>query len=368
MKYLDEYHDADAVRHLAEKIKAICKRQWNIMEVCGGQTHAIMRHGLDQLLPENINLLHGPGCPVCVTPAGIIDRAIELSLKPDLILCSFGDMLRVPGSRSSLYDARADGADVRIVYSPADALKLALASPDKQVVFFGIGFETSAPSIALTILQAEQTGTKNFSVLPAMVRIPPAMESILKSNDNMVQGFLAAGHVCAVTGEEEYKLMSERYHIPIVITGFEPLDIMLGVMHLINALERDQNTVINQYARAVRNNGNPKAKGAMNEVFKTCDRAWRGFGMIPDSGLTICDRYADFNAVDRFDLKDISSEIENECISGEILRGIKKPYNCPCFANGCNPEKPMGATMVSSEGACHAYYNYRKSAMTIVRE
>lgn len=360
MRFVDEYRDAEKAREYARAIRDITTREWRIMEVCGGQTHAIVRFGVDELLPEEVTLVHGPGCPVCVTPAETIDKAIAIALLPTVIFCSFGDMLRVPGNGESLLSAKSRGADVRIVYSPLDALKLAVANPDKEVVFFAVGFETTAPANAMAVYQARQQDTKNFSVLVAHVLVPPAMESILSSPRNRVQAFLAAGHVCAVMGYTEYEPMAKRFGVPIVVTGFEPLDILQGVFMCVSQLEDGRSEVENQYERAVRRQGNHTAQQLIQEVFCVIHREWRGIGEIERSGLTLSRDYAAFDAEHRFDVSAGEERVVTECISGEIMMGVKKPFDCPAFATRCTPERPLGATMVSSEGACAAYHRYRR--------
>ncbi|HDS01173.1 MAG TPA: hydrogenase formation protein HypD [candidate division Zixibacteria bacterium] len=360
MKYIDEYHNPRAVAAFAEKIKSITSRDWNIMEVCGGQTHAIVRHGLDQLLPDRITLLHGPGCPVCVTPLSIIDKAIEIAGRENVIFCSFGDMMRVPGSAGDLFSVKSAGGDLRVVYSPLDALRIAQENPDKEVVFFGIGFETTAPANAMSILQAGLVGLENFSVLSAMVLIPPAMEVILSSDNNKVDAFLAAGHVCTVSGFEQYEELSAGYSVPIVVTGFEPLDIIQGIYMSLAQLEDGRAMVENQYSRSVKREGNAEARRVMEDVLTIVDRRWRGLGMIESSGLAISDKYRQYDAEEKFGKVDDISDQSGECISAEILKGTRKPFDCPAFGTRCTPENPLGATMVSSEGACSAYYSYRK--------
>lgn len=360
MKFIDEYRDPQAAEHYRREIERIVTKPWTIMEVCGGQTHAIVRHGLDLLLPKQISLLHGPGCPVCVTSAELIDQAIELALKENIILCSFGDMLRVPGSKKDLLSVKAEGGDVRMVYSPLDALTIARENPTRQVIFFGVGFETTAPAIAAAILQAKQLHIENFSILPAGVAVLPAMEALLAAPDSHIQGFLAAGHVCAVTGYADYEPLAVKYGIPIVVTGFEPLDILQGIYMVVSALEEGRTTVENQYSRAVKREGNSSARQLINEVFVNSDRAWRGLGVIPSGGLDLRDKYRSFDATDRFALTVRTEDKPTTCISGQILQGHKKPHDCPAFASSCTPEHPLGPTMVSSEGACAAYYRYRR--------
>jgi len=360
MKHIDEYRNPQAAARVLDEIKRRVTRPWTLMEVCGGQTHAIVKHGIDRLLPEQITLLHGPGCPVCVTPVDLIDKALEIASRDNTIFCSFGDMLRVPGSSRDLLAVRAEGGDVRTVYSPLDTLDIASVNPDKEVVFFGIGFETTAPANALAVAQAHQAGLNNFSLLCAQVLIPPAMEVILKEADNRVDGFLAAGHVCTVVGYTEYEQLASKYKIPIVVTGFEPLDILQGIYMTVLQLEQGRAEVENQYTRAVNREGNPKALSVINDVFQTVNRRWRGLGEIPASGLGLREKYAAFDAEKKFALEDKSVEDDPECISGLVLQGRKKPSQCPAFGGRCTPEKPLGATMVSSEGACAAYYRYRR--------
>ena len=360
MKYLDEYRDAELVHKGLEEIGRTVTRPWSLMEICGGQTHSIMRHGLDELLPEGIELIHGPGCPVCVTPLELIDKAIAIASRPDVIFTSFGDMLRVPGSDEDLFRTRADGGDVRVVYSPLDAVKLAQQHPDKQVVFFGIGFETTAPANAMSVWQAKQLGVKNYSMLVSHVRVPPAMRAILSSPYNQVQAFLAAGHVCAVMGYWEYPPIAEEFRVPIVVTGFEPVDLVEGILMAVQQLEANRHEVENAYGRAVTRDGNKPAQDLINKVFVECDRKWRGIGMIPLSGWRLREEYAEFDAEKRFAVENINTKESPLCISGLVLQGRKKPNECPAFGKECTPEHPLGATMVSSEGACAAYYRYRK--------
>ncbi|HPP51490.1 MAG TPA: hydrogenase formation protein HypD [Thermoguttaceae bacterium] len=362
MKYLDEYRDPQMVRRLAEQIAHLVRRPWNIMEVCGGQTHAIMRFSLDALLPTEITLIHGPGCPVCVTPVETVDRAIWLASQSGVILCSFGDMLRVPGSQKDLFTAKSEGGDVRVVYSPLDAVRLAQRYPDQEVVFFAIGFETTAPANAAAVRLAKQWGLKNFSLLAAHVLVPPAMEAVLQAPGCQVHGFLAAGHVCTVTGMEPYRTIADRYRTPIVVTGFEPVDILRGILCCVRQLEEGRHEVENAYGRSVRPEGNLLAQRQIEEVFQRCDRKWRGIGVIQGSGLELRPEYAQFDAVRRFGLEQLSAEEPAECIAGQVLQGIKKPVECPLFGTACTPEHPRGAPMVSAEGACAAYYRYRPVA------
>ncbi len=364
MKYLDEYRDADLAQQYAGEIKRITTRPWAIMEICGGQTHAIVKFGIDELLPKHITLIHGPGCPVCVTPLEVIDKALEIAARPNVIFCSFGDMLRVPGSTTDLLSVKANGGDVRIVYSPLDALKVAEQNPAKEVVFFAVGFETTAPATCMAVYQAASKGIKNFSLLVSHVLVPPAMEAILSSPQCRVQGFLAAGHVCTVMGYTEYDPIAAKYKVPIVVTGFEPLDILQGILMCVQQLEEGRAEVQNQYARSVRKQGNLPAQQLIQEVFQVVPRKWRGIGAIPQSGLGLKGPYASFDAEKRFGVADHQVEEPAECIAGLILQGLKKPHDCPAFGTRCTPEHPLGATMVSSEGACAAYYRYRRPNMT----
>lgn len=360
MKFIDEYRDSGAANKYSELINNITTRKWNIMEVCGGQTHTIVKYGIDELLPESIRLIHGPGCPVCVTSLELIDKSIEIASREDVIFCSFGDMLRVPGSKKDLLQVKAEGHDVRMMYSPLDAIKIAKDNPCKEVVFFAVGFETTAPANAMAVYQAKEQGIKNFSILVSHVLVPPAMEAILSSKNNLVQGFLAAGHVCAVMGYNEYFPIAEKYKVPVVVTGFEPLDILQGIYMCVKQLEEGRHDVENQYSRAVNKEGNLNAQNIVNRVFKVGTRKWRGIGEIPDSGLVLQDDFIEYDASLKFGLADLVVEEPKECISGIILQGIKKPHECEAFGIKCTPERPLGATMVSSEGACAAYYRYRK--------
>jgi hydrogenase expression/formation protein HypD len=365
MKYVDEYRNAEAVQHYAKAIAHLTTRPWTIMEICGGQTHAIVKYGLDDLLPPDITLIHGPGCPVCVTPAEMIDTAIALAALPNVILCSFGDMLRVPGSpeQGDLLSIKAKGGDVRILYSPLDALRIAQANPDKEVVFFAVGFETTAPATAMAVYQAAQQNLPNFSLLVSHVRVPPAMEVILSSPDCQVQGFLAAGHVCTVMGYREYEAIAAKYQIPIIVTGFEPVDILQGLYHCIRQLETGQTTVDNQYARSVRKEGNEAAQSLVQTIFDIVPQSWRGIGEISASGLGLKPDFAAFDARQKELLSTVSvpTATPNDCISGLILQGIRKPQECSAFGTRCTPNHPLGAPMVSSEGACAAYYRYRQT-------
>ncbi|MBC8094841.1 MAG: hydrogenase formation protein HypD [Akkermansiaceae bacterium] len=356
MKFLDEYRDGELARKLAAEIHRVTTKPWNIMEVCGGQTHAIVKFGIDELLPKQITLIHGPGCPVCVTPIEIIDQAIEIAAQPNVIFASFGDMLRVPGSATDLLSVKAQGGDVRIVYSPLDAVKLAEQNPDREVVFFGVGFETTAPATAMAAYQAAQRGLKNFSLLISHVLVPPAIEALMSSPKCRVQAFLAAGHVCAVMGYEEYIPLAAKYRVPIVVTGFEPLDILHGVLMCVQQLESGRSEVENQYSRAVRQQGNRSAREIVSQVFQVVPRKWRGLGEIARSGLGFSDAFKAFDAELRFGLADHHVDEPKDCLSGLVLQGQIKPRECPAFGQRCTPEHPLGATMVSSEGACAAYY------------
>jgi hydrogenase expression/formation protein HypD len=358
MKYLDEYRDGAIAGKLVEEIRRIQTRPWVIMEVCGGQTHSIVKHGIDHLLPEGIELVHGPGCPVCVTPLEMIDKAHAIARRPDVIFCSFGDMLRVPGSDGDLFSIKSQGGDVRVVYSPLDCLKIAKSNPDKQIVFFAIGFETTAPANAMLVWRAAQDKVKNVSVLVSHVLVPPALEAILGSPANRVQGFLGPGHVCAVVGYSEYEPISAQYKVPIVITGFEPLDILQGTLMTVRQLEEGRAEVENQYSRVLDRTGNLAAQDLVLRVFEVGDRKWRGVGTIPHSGYKLRPEFRDHDAEKLFEVEQIDTLEPSICISGEILRGIKKPHDCPAFGTACDPQHPLGATMVSAEGACAAYYTY----------
>jgi hydrogenase expression/formation protein HypD len=360
MKFIDEYRDREGAERCARAIAKITTRPWTIMEVCGGQTHAIVKFGIDELLPKDVTLVHGPGCPVCVTPLELIDKAVEIAARPEVIFCSFGDMLRVPGSKRDLLAVKSTGGDVRMVYSPLDAVKIALENPNREVVFFAVGFETTAPANAMAAFQARQKGIKNFSLLVSHVLVPPAIEAVLSSPQNRVQGFLAAGHVCAVMGYNEYFAIARKYHVPIVVTGFEPIDILQGIFLCVQQLEKGLAEVENSYARAVQREGNEPAQKMIHEVFHVIPRKWRGIGEIPYSGFGLTDKYREFDAETRFGVADYTTEESTECISGLILQGVKKPSDCPAFGTVCSPEHPLGATMVSTEGACAAYYRYRR--------
>jgi hydrogenase expression/formation protein HypD len=360
MKYIQEYRDKTLVSAVIDEITRKVTRPWVIMEICGGQTHAIMRHGLDQLLPEQIELVHGPGCPVCVTSLELIDKAMAIAALPDVIFTSYGDMLRVPGSERDLFSIRAGGGDVRVVYSPLDAVTIAQQNPEKEVVFFAIGFETTAPANATSVLKARSLGLTNFSILSSHVRVPPAMRAVLGSPDNRVQAFLAAGHVCAVMGYWEYPPIAEAYQVPIVVTGFEPLDIVRGILMAVEQLEQGSIEVQNAYSRVVTYEGNKSAQAVIDQVFCECDRKWRGIGEIPGSGWCLRPEFHSFDAEARFEVGHIRTQESTVCIAGKILQGMKKPRDCPVFGEICTPEHPLGATMVSSEGACAAYYHYAR--------
>ena len=362
MRYIDEYRDPARARALLEQIRRTAVRDWTIMEICGGQTHSIMRNGIDQLLPSNVKLVHGPGCPVCVTPLETIERALAIAARPGVILTSFGDMLRVPGTSKDLFMARSEGADVRIVFSPLEALQIARENPEREVVFLAVGFETTAPANAMAVRQAAREGIGNFSELVSQVMVPPAMRAILASPGNRVQGFLAAGHVCAIMGWEEYEPVAEEFGVPVVPTGFEPVDLLDGILKVVEMLEAGQSGVLNAYGRVVSREGNPEARRVMKEVFEVADRPWRGIGVIPASGLVLRREYERFDAEKRFDVGHIAPQESPLCRSGEVLQGHLKPSDCPAFARECTPQTPLGATMVSSEGACAAYYRYHRKS------
>jgi hydrogenase expression/formation protein HypD len=363
MKYIDEYRDPARVKELLQEIGQAATRPWVIMEVCGGQTHAFLHHGIDAMLPDGLELVHGPGCPVCVTPLEQIDKALAIAARPGVIFTSFGDMLRVPGSRTDLYGVRARGGDVRVVYSPLEAVKLAEAHPEKQVVFFAIGFETTAPANAMAVLQAHEKRLKNFTVLVSHVCVPPAMHALLGSPRNRVQAFLAAGHVCAVMGYWEYPSIAARYRVPIVVTGFEPVDLLRGVLTAVRQLEAGRAEAENAYARAVTFEGNQPAQRVIRQVFEPCDRKWRGVGLIPQSGWGLRAEFADYDAERRFAVGDIVTQESPLCIAGEILQGHRKPPHCAAYGKECTPQTPLGAPMVSAEGACAAYYRYHRAAL-----
>jgi hydrogenase expression/formation protein HypD len=360
VKYLEEFSNPELAKRLFDQIHSTATKRWAIMEVCGGQTHSIIRHGIDQLLPDAIEMIHGPGCPVCVTPLEIIDKALAIAARPGVIFCSFGDMLRVPGSSHDLFRIKSEGGDVRVVYSPLDALKLARENPDREVVFFGIGFETTAPANAMTVYQAKRLGIENFSLLVSHVLVPPAIAAIMESPTCRVQAFLAAGHVCSVMGTGEYPPLVDKYKVPIVVTGFEPLDLLEGIRRTVLQLEQGRCELENAYPRVVPPEGNPAAKAMLNDVFEVTDRAWRGIGMIPQSGWKLSPKYAQYDAESRFDVGGIHTDESAICRSGEVLQGLIKPHECAAFGKECTPRNPLGATMVSSEGACAAYYLYRR--------
>jgi hydrogenase expression/formation protein HypD len=357
MKFLSEYRDGDLVREYIEEIRRIVTRPWNIMEICGGQTHSLVKNGIVKLLPKEVTMIHGPGCPVCVTPLHLIDDAVALAEQEGVVLCSFGDMLRVPGSGKSLLEARADGGDVQVVYSPLEAVSLAEQQPDKEFVFFAVGFETTAPANALSVLHAHQKGVQNYSILTSHVLVPPALEAILNDPESVIDGILAAGHVCTIMGWEEYEPIAEKYQTPIVVTGFEPVDLVQGILMTLRQLEEGRCQVENQYARIVNRVGNPSARKTIQDVFQVNHRIWRGIGEIPMSGYEVRPEWKAYNARHKFQLKTREVPENQECIAGQILRGIKKPVDCPHFGKKCTPENPLGAPMVSSEGACAAYYH-----------
>ena len=358
MKYLTEYRDPELAAAILEEIKQVTTRPWTLMEICGGQTHSLVKNGILEMLPDKITMVHGPGCPVCVTSIGVIDEAVYLAEQTNTILCSFGDMLRVPGSKKNLLEVKAAGADVRILYSPLEAVQIAKENPDKEIVFFAVGFETTAPANALSVIQADKMGVTNYSILASHVLVPPAMEAILSDEENKIDGFLAAGHVCTIMGMEEYYPVAEKYKTPIVITGFEPVDLLQGILMTVQQLEKGEYKVENQYTRYVQRAGNKMAIDAIQQVFAISDRTWRGIGPIPDSGYEVNEHYKNFNARLKFKLDLPPAEENKECISGDIMKGLKKPKQCPHFGTKCKPEHPLGAPMVSSEGACAAYYHY----------
>ncbi len=358
MKYLSEYRDAGTVGQYLDEINKVVTRPWTIMEICGGQTHSLVKNGLIGLLPGNVRMVHGPGCPVCVTPLNLIDKAVYLAEEKKVILCSYGDMLRVPGSKKSLLEAKAAGADVRILYSPLEAVLLAKENPGKEVVFFAVGFETTAPANALSVLHAQRQGLKNYSILTSHVLVPPAIEAIVGDDSNVVQGFLAAGHVCTIMGLGEYYPIVEKYHLPIVVTGFEPVDLLHGILMLLKQLERGEYKVENQYTRVVNEWGNPEARAVIDKVFRVTHREWRGIGEIPFSGYELKNAFAGYDANLKFNVQIEKAEESKECIAGQVLRGLKKPFECPQFVKKCKPSNPLGAPMVSSEGACAAYYHF----------
>ena len=359
MKYVDEFRDPKAAKALSQKLKQITKKFWNIMEICGGQTHTIMKYNIEHLLPDEINLIHGPGCPVCVTPLEMIDKAIKIASLENVIFTSFGDMLRVPGSEIDLLTVKANGGDIRMVYSPLDAVKVAQENPDKRVVFFAVGFETTAPANAMSVKAAAMKGVKNFSILCSHVLVPPAIEALLSADNSTIQGFLAAGHVCSVMGYQPYIPIAEKYNVPIVVTGFEPIDILQGIYMTVQQLEAGKGEVENQYSRAVTCEGNAGAKKVLDDIFEVSDRKWRGIGVIPNSGFKVAEKYKDYDAELIFNVGEIVKQESELCIAGEILQGHKKPPQCSAFGKQCTPEHPLGAPMVSSEGACAAYFHYK---------
>ena len=360
MKHLEEYRDALTVRQYLDRIRNLVTGPWSVMEICGGQTHSLVKNGIVNLLPEEVTMVHGPGCPVCVTPESLIDQAIELAHRPDCLLCSFGDMLRVPGTKGSLLQAKANGANIQIVYSPLDALKIAQAQNDLKIIFFAVGFETTAPANALSVLQAEALGLDNYFLLASHVLVPPAMEALIEDEETRIDGFLAAGHVCTVMGESEYQQIVDSYKLPVVVTGFEPVDLLAGLYRCLELLEKKYSVLDNQYKRVVQKEGNRHAQSMINSVFQRSDKEWRGIGVLPDSGFILNEQYARFDAAKHFGLT-VSKELrENGCIAGEILKGVKMPIQCPEFGKGCKPEHPIGAPMVSSEGACAAYFQYQE--------
>lgn len=359
---LNRFRDKDLVQGALAEIHKITTRPWAIMEICGGQTHAIMQYGLNDLLPGQIELIHGPGCPVCVTSLELVDKAIAIASRENVIFTSYGDMLRVPGSQQDLFSVKAAGGDVRVVYSAIEAVRIAEQNPDKEVVFFGIGFETTAPANAISVVKAKRQGIRNYSMLVSHVCVPPAMHAILGSPNNRVQGFLAAGHVCAVMGYEDYEPIAQQYAVPMAVTGFEPLDLTLGILDTVRMLENSEVKVVNSYSRAVTREGNRIAQQIIADVFEPCDRQWRGIGLIPMSGWKLRPDYVDYDAELKFQVQDIQTKESEVCISGLILQGLKKPNQCPAFGTICTPQNPLGATMVSSEGACSAYYRYARDA------
>ncbi|KPM49738.1 hydrogenase formation protein HypD [Jiulongibacter sediminis] len=358
MKFLSEYRNPEIVHQYIDELHKITTKEWTIMEVCGGQTHSLVKNGILNILPDKINMVHGPGCPVCVTPLNLIDKAVHLAEDKGVILCSYGDMIRVPGSKKSLLEAKATGADIRIMYSPLEAIKIARENPDKEVVFFAVGFETTAPANALSIIHAEREGLTNYSVLASHVLVPPAIEAVMNDSDTQIQGFLAAGHVCTIMGTGEYEPLAQKYNIPIVVTGFEPVDLLQGILMTVRQLENGEARLENQYARVVRPEGNPAAIEMLNRVFQMEDREWRGLGTIPNSGWNIRTELEAYNADIKFNVNILKVPECADCIAGQVLKGIKKPFECSQFGTNCTPEKPLGAPMVSSEGACAAYYHY----------
>lgn len=358
MKFLSEYRNADVARKYLDQIRKTVTQPWKIMEICGGQTHSLVKNGILNVLPKEITMIHGPGCPVCVTPLNLIDKAIYLAEEEGVILCSFGDMIRVPGSKKSILEAKATGADIRVLYSPLEAVRIAAENPDREVVFFAVGFETTAPANALSVVHAHKLGLTNYSILASHVLVPPAIEALMSDPETVIDGFLAAGHVCTIMGTSEYLPLAERFKVPIVVTGFEPVDILQGIYMVVSQLEKGKFIVENQYARMVREEGNTSAKSVIYDVFKITDRMWRGIDVIPLSGYAVQDKYEAFDASRKFDIAIHEVKENTTCIAGDIMKGIKKPVNCPEFGTGCTPQNPLGAPMVSSEGACAAYYHF----------
>lgn len=365
MKFISEYRSPEMVEQYIDQIQKTVTKDWTIMEVCGGQTHSLVKNGILNMLPDNIQMVHGPGCPVCVTPLNLIDKAVFLAEEKDVILCSFGDMLRVPGSQKSLLDAKANGADIRILYSPLEAVKLAKENPDREVVFFAVGFETTAPANALSVIHAHRLGVSNYSILASHVLVPPAIEAVMNDEESHIQGFLAAGHVCTIMGIHEYTPLVQRHQIPIVVTGFEPVDLLQGILMTVRQLEKGEHILENQYSRVVRPEGNPEAVKVIRQVFKVVDREWRGIGTIPMSGYGIHEAFSAFDANLKFEVDIEEAEESQECIAGQVLKGIKKPHECPQFGKKCKPETPLGAPMVSSEGACAAYYHFHQAVQDL---
>lgn len=366
MKYLSEYRDPELARKYLNEIQKTATRPWSIMEVCGGQTHSLVKHGIIDVLPDEITMIHGPGCPVCVTPLELIDQALFLARQENVILCSFGDMLRVPGSQKSLLQAKAEGADIRILYSPLEAVKLAAENPEREVVFFAVGFETTAPANALSVIHAHRQGVQNYSLLTSHVLVPPAMEAVINDPESHIDAFLAAGHVCTIMGMDEYFPIVEKYDIPIVVTGFEPVDILHGILMTVRQLENGQANLENQYSRVVRPEGNPAAQQAVSEVFAIDDRAWRGIGVIPQSGYELQPTYAQYDAKRKFTIDIKKVDEPQSCLAGQVLKGIIKPHQCPEFGKRCTPKDPLGAPMVSSEGACAAYYHFSNAVEEVL--
>ncbi|MFD2586731.1 hydrogenase formation protein HypD [Croceitalea marina] len=358
MKYMSEYRDPELAKKYLEEIKKTVTQPWSIMEVCGGQTHSLVKNGIIEMLPKTVTMIHGPGCPVCVTPLNIIDKAIHLALEENVILCSFGDMLRVPGSKKNLLEAKAEGADIRILYSPLEAVRIAEDHPDKEVVFFAVGFETTAPANALSVIHAHRKELKNYSILTSHVLVPPAIKAVIDDEESKIDGFLAAGHVCTIMGNSEYHPLSKTYEVPIVVTGFEPLDVLQGILMVVRQLEANKAEVENQYARIVKEEGNPEAQKMIHQIFEIKNQIWRGIGEIPDSGYQVRPEYGDFDAKRKFQIEIPEAPENPDCISGQIMKGLKKPFECSQFGKKCKPTNPLGAPMVSSEGACAAYYHF----------